>query len=89
MKKNEFFKTYGGGLYKVAEDNAEYGEYLILHPEEIALAKELEEQGYTIVSVHETENEDDFVEFETPFDSGTQPYKYGYYAIENRNTNLL
>ena len=81
MKQTEFFKNHGHELIKVSNDNAEYGDFLILHPEEIPLAKELESRGCTIVSVHESEDEDNNIDFENPFDYGSQPYKIGYYAI--------
>jgi hypothetical protein len=80
MTKTEFFKRHGHQLVQISEDCSEYGDFLILHPEEIELAKKLQEQGMTIVSVHETEDEEDFIDFE--FDSGYQPFKYGYFAID-------
>jgi hypothetical protein len=85
MTKTEFFQKHGHELFKVDDDNAEYGDYLILHPQEIPLAKELQDRGYTIVSVYE----DEHVEFESPFDEADQFHKYGYYAINNSNTNIL
>lgn len=89
MKQSEFFKKHGHELFKVSEDNAEYGEFLILHPEEVHIAKELEDRGFTIVSVHESEDNDNNIDFEKPFDSGHQPYKFGYYAIDNNNKFIL
>ena len=89
MTKTEFFEKYGHLLVKVAEDCAEYGDFLILHPEEIALAKDLQERGMTIVSVYETESDDYYVDFENPFDSADQPFKYGYMAIDESNKNFL
>lgn len=89
MNKTEFFKKHGHELFKVTDDDSEYGDFLILHPEEIAMVKDLQERGFTIVSVHETENGEDFVDVSEPCDFGNQPYKYGYFAIDNRNNNLL
>lgn len=89
MTKTEFFKQNGHLLLRVTEDSAEYGDFLILHPEEIAMAKDLEERGFTIVSVHETEDGEDFVDVSQPCDFGTQPFKYGYFALSNSNQNLL
>jgi len=83
MKQSEFFKKHGHQLFKIADDDAEYGEFLILHPEEIHIAKDLESRGFTIVSVHESEDQDNDIDFETPADYGYQPYKFGYYAIDN------
>ena len=89
MNKTEFFNNYGGALYQVAYDDSEYGDFLILHPEEISSAKELQERGYTIVSVFETEDGEDFIDLENPCDYGTQPYKIGYFAINESNSELL
>jgi len=35
MRKTEFFKNYGGALVAITADDAEYGDFLLLHPEEI------------------------------------------------------
>jgi hypothetical protein len=37
-----------------------------------------------IVAVHETEDGEDFVDVSQPCDFGTQPFKYGYYAVNTR-----
>ena len=89
MTKTNFFKEYGHLLIKVAEDCAEYGDFLILHPEEKALAKELEDRGMTIVSVYETESGEDYIDYENPFDSADQPFKYGYLAINESNQEFI
>lgn len=89
MNKTNFFKTYGHLLFKVTEDDGEYGDFLVLHPEEIAMAKDLEERGFTIVSVHETEDGNDFVDMSHPCDFGNQPFKYGYFVINNNNLEIL
>ncbi len=81
MTKTEFYQKYGMYLEAVAEDNAEYGDHLILHPEEIDLARKYQKKGLSIVSIHETEDGEDFVDISQPCDFGTQPFKYGYYAV--------
>ena len=81
MTKTEFFEMYGGGLVVAELDNTEYGDYLFLHPEEISKVQEFNTNEYQIVSVHETENEEDFVDMGV-IDYGNQPYKYGYFVIE-------
>jgi hypothetical protein len=81
MTKTEFFEKHGGGLHTVTVDDAEYGEFLILHPEEIELAKQLQNEGFIIVSVHETESGEDWVDTENEVDFGNQPHKYGYFAL--------
>lgn len=88
MTKTEFFRQYGGSLHKVANDDSQYGDFLILHPEEIDLAKGLEERGLIIVSVHESgDGNEDIVEMEN--DYGNQPFKYGYFAIDLSNHELF
>jgi len=81
MTKTEFFEIYGGGLVVAELDSTEYGDFLFLHPEEIDRVQEFDTEVYQVVSVHETENEDDFVDM-GDVDYGNQPYKYGYFVIE-------
>ena len=81
MTKKEFFAQYGGGLVIAQEDNPEYGDYLFLHPEEIDKVKEFDTTEYQVVSVHETEDGEDFVDM-NEIDYGTQPFKYGYFVIQ-------
>ena len=81
MTKTEFFEMYGGGLVVAELDNTEYGDYLFLHPEEIDRVKQFDTNEYQIVSVHETEDEEDFVDT-SEVDYGNQPFKYGYFVIE-------
>jgi len=81
MTKTEFFAKYGGGLVVAEEDSVEYGDFLFLHPEEIDRVKEFDTELYQVVSVHETEDEEDIVDM-GEIDYGTQPYKYGYFVIE-------
>ena len=81
MTKTEFFEMYGGGLVVAELDNTEYGDYLFLHPEEISKVQEFNTNEYQIVSVHETEDGEDFVDT-SEVDYGNQPFKYGYFVIE-------
>ena len=83
MRKTEFFKNYGGGLIPVRPDDAEYGEYMLLHPEEVFLAQHQENLGCTVVSVHEMEDGDDDIHISQPCDYGTQPFKIGYLVLDN------
>jgi len=85
MTKTEFFKTYGPYLHVVFYDNSEFGDFLILHPEEVEIAKKLLAEGLTIVSVHENEDGEDLVDVSQPCDFGSQPFKLGYFAI---NTSI-
>jgi hypothetical protein len=81
MTKKEFFEIHGGGLVVVEEDSTEYGDYLFLHPEEIERVQEFDTEVYQVVSVHETEDEEDFIDMGV-VDYGNQPYKYGYFVIK-------
>ena len=85
MKKTEFFKNYGGALVAITADDAEYGDFLLLHPEEIEMAKVYESKGCTIVSVHEMEDGDDDIDMNQPCDYGNQPFKIGYLVLDNPN----
>jgi len=81
MNKTQFFAQHGGGLVIAQEDNPEYGDYLFLHPEEIDRVKKFNAEEYQVVSIHETEDDEDFVDM-SEIDYGTQPFKYGYYVIK-------
>jgi len=81
MNKTQFFAQHGGGLVIAQEDNPEYGDYLFLHPEEIDRVKKFNAEEYQVVSIHETEDGEDFVDM-SEIDYGTQPFKYGYYVIK-------
>jgi len=82
MTKTDFFAKYGSRLVKADMDNAEYGDFLFLHPEEIDRVKKFDVNQYQVVSIHDTEDEEDFVEMDL-IDFGNQPYKYGYFVIKN------
>jgi hypothetical protein len=82
MNKTKFFSKYSDRLVRSTEDSGEYGDFLFLHPEEIELVKQYDSEKYQVVSVHETEDQQDFVDMSTPCDFGTQPYKYGYFVLE-------
>ena len=81
MTKTNFFAKYGSLIVVADEDNSEYGDYLFLHPEEISVVQEFDTDEYQVVSVHVTEDEEDFVDM-GEVDYGTQPYKYGYFVIK-------
>jgi len=80
MTKTEFFEIHGGGLVVAQVDSEEYGDYLFLHPEEISIVQEFDTKLYQVVSVHETEDGEDFVDM-SEVDYGSQPFKYGYFVI--------
>ena len=86
MRKTEFFEKYGGALVAITADDAQYGDFLLLHPEEIEMAKVYESKGCTIVSVHEIEEGfDDDIDISQPCDYGNQPFKIGYLVLDNPN----
>lgn len=83
MNKSQFFEKYGGMLVHSAEDNPDFGDYLFLHPEETQLLQDqYVNDQHQVVSIHETEDEQDFVDMSQPCDFGSQPYKYGYFVIK-------
>ena len=81
MNKTNFFRKYGGLLVRADEDNCEFGDFLFLHPEDIDRVKEFDNEEHQIVSVHETEDEEDFVDM-GDIDFGNQPFKYGYFVLK-------
>jgi hypothetical protein len=89
MRKTEFFKNYGGGLVPVTFQDPEYGEYMLLHPEEASLAESYARGGYVVVSVHEMEDGEDDIDTAQPCDYGRQPFKIGYLVLDNPIFALL
>jgi hypothetical protein len=89
MRKTEFFKNYGGGLVPVTFQDPEYGEYMLLHPEEASLAESYARGGYVVVSVHEMEDGEDDIDTSQPCDYGSQPFKIGYLVLDNPIFALL
>jgi hypothetical protein len=89
MRKTEFFKNYGGGLVPVTFQDPEYGEYMLLHPEEASLAESYARGGYVVVSVHEMEDGEDDIDTAQPCDYGSQPFKIGYLVLDNPIFALL
>jgi hypothetical protein len=89
MRKTEFFKNYGGGLVPVTFEDPEYGEYMLLHPEEASLAESYARGGYVVVSVHEMEYGEDDIDTTQPCDYGSQPFKIGYLILDNPIFALL
>lgn len=81
MKKEEFYKKYGHLLVEVVEgEDAEYGNHMLLHPEETWIANAYRDEcGFQIASIYET-NEGDVVEIDN--DLGNHPYKIGYLVIK-------
>lgn len=82
MTKEEFYKQYGHLLVEVVEgEDVEYGNHMLLHPEESFLAQAYrDELGWQIASVYETENGDD-VEIDN--DISNHPYKIGYLVFRS------
>jgi hypothetical protein len=82
MTKTEFFSKYGGQLVKSTVDSGEYGDHLFLHPEEIEVVLQYDPNHFQVVSIHETEDDEDYVDMTTPCDYGSQPFKFGYFVIQ-------
>ena len=94
ISQNEFFRNHGGGLLKVANDDPNYGDYLLIHSEEVDKAKEYLKRGYTIVASYEVpdsrfEESEECVDISQPCDFGNHPYKLGYYVLAVVNTSFV
>jgi hypothetical protein len=73
---------FGHELLLTNTDDYEYGEHLILAPEEDHIAKEYSEKGHSIFTVYE-ESEPDGDEFvEVGLELGSSPYKVGYLVLK-------
>jgi hypothetical protein len=82
MTKTEFYQLHGSDLEIVNPGDAEYGEHLILHPEEVHVADNYCNQGHPIFTVYE-ESYDGGEEFVEPgFDCGSNPFKVGYLILK-------
>ncbi len=84
MNKTEFFEKYGVNLVVSCTDSPEFGDYLFLHPEEIDIVKQYDNNKFQVVSVHETEDGNDFIDLTEPCDFGEQHHKYGYFVIAKK-----
>ena len=86
ISKTEFFEKHGGGLVEVATDNSEFGDFLLLHPEEIDIAKQYQEKGYKVASVYQ-QSDEDIVDMVSPLedkdDTENEVFKYGYFIIND------
>lgn len=81
MTKTHFFQKFGDRLVIARADDPEYGDFLFLYPEENDIVQEFDPEQYQVVSVHETDGEDDHVDMSVPCDFGFQPFKYGYFVL--------
>jgi len=81
MNKKEFFTKYCDGIVLANKDSIVNDSFLFSHPEEISRVQEFDTKLYQVVSVHETENNNDYVDIDD-IDYGNQPFKYGYYVIK-------
>lgn len=87
MTHKEFINQYGHALITTDYDNGEYGDNIILYPEEQEKALEWYDT-HQLVSLHETEDYDTWVDIQQPCDMGYQPFKYAYYVIDKRELTL-
>jgi hypothetical protein len=91
MTKEEFFSKYGDRVIKAREGSSEkYGDFVFLHPERLDEVREYQddEENYQVFSVHDTEDGFDFVDISIPCDTGTQPFKHGYFVIRKSLNDL-
>ena len=82
MTKTELYKEHGDRLVKTNPNDMEYGEHLLLYPEDNELAEFYAAAGYELYTVYEgpAEDSDDIVE--AGLDTGEHPYKLGYLVLE-------
>ena len=78
MNKKEFFTKYCDGIVLANNDSVVNDSFLFPHPEEISRVQEFDTKLYQVVSVHETENNDDYVDIDD-IDYGNQPLKGNNY----------
>lgn len=81
MTKTQFYRKYGGLLVEVAKEDLEYGNHLILYPEEVEKAQQLQREGKHIYTLYEESGEGEEETVKKGLDSGT--YVVGYYAVNN------
>ena len=82
MLKSEFYKQYGHELEVINPDDAEYGEHLILHPEEKHIAENFFNQGHPVFTVYEEAFVDGEEFVEPGFDCSTNTFKVGYLVLK-------
>lgn len=80
ITKTKFFETYGHRLVKVALDDTETGDYMLMHPEEKWKASDYIQNGYQVASVYETNEDPDYLVV-LDNDVSEHPYKVGYIVI--------
>jgi hypothetical protein len=80
MNKTQFFQKYGHLLVKVNEDDASTGDYMLYFPEEKYIAKDYLDKGYSVASVFETEDDEDFVLLDN--DISNSHHKIGLLILE-------
>lgn len=81
MTKDAFFKKYGGMLVTINPEDSEFGEHLILYPEETQVASDLLSKGKDIYTVYEESADGEGETVAKGFDSGA--YVVGYYAVHS------
>jgi glutathione synthase/RimK-type ligase-like ATP-grasp enzyme len=58
FSKTDFFAQFGKFIVKINEDDTETGDYQLFHPEERYIAQDFINNGYTVASVYDREDED-------------------------------
>jgi hypothetical protein len=82
MTKSEFYRKHGSNLETINPDDAEYGENLVLYPEENHIAEKYLKKGHDVYTVYEESHEGGEEYVEAGFDSGTNPFKVGYLILK-------
>ena len=81
ISKTDFFKNYGSKLVPVTYDAAEYGDHMLLAPEENEIAQQYHDDGYRIFTIYEESREGGDEWIEESFNKGGYPYVIGYFIV--------
>jgi hypothetical protein len=82
MTKTEFYRLHGNDLVIINPDDAEYGEHLLLWPEEDHIASNYCDEGHPVFTVYEEAEEGGDETVEPGFDCSTHPFKVGYLILK-------
>lgn len=87
MTKSEFFKRFGGDLIVTNPDDYQYGEHIVISPEEDHVAVNYSKEGYRVFTLFEEPAEGQEELVHPYFEAGKNPYKVGYYILNKPVTS--
>ena len=80
MNIDEFFKQHGSQLVKLHEDDSETGNFRLFCPEECSTATHYKDNGYTLASIFEDLDGDEYVVIDN--DPGDALDKIGFFILQ-------